>query len=380
MRNLHFLTVMPSPYQRETFDAINSSGAFNVTVDYFAATAGDRHWAPETLKPYESVLPGMQFLRGGASGRFNPAVLRRLREVGADLVVLSDYSSPTVQIAMRILRASERRWVYWGEVPGVNARAPFGLWVRRRLQAPLARATAIAAIGSRAAATYNAMFPHVPVFDIPYFCNIEPFCRASKFRSKASTDRVRLLFSGQLVARKGIDLLMHAFQEASQNVPELELYILGEGPMRAHLQRIARSTLGRVEFLGHRDPTELPSVFAEADLFVLPSRHDGWGVVVNEALGAGLPIVASDGVGAAHNLVAHGVNGLITPAGDVGALREALVLLARDPARRRSMAEASRERAANWGLDESVRRWKDMCDKTLGDASTAQPTVRGVLV
>ena len=97
-------------------------------------------------------------------------------------------------------------------------------------------------------------------------------------------------------------------------------------------------------FLGHRAPAELPGLFAEADAFVLPSRHDGWGVVINEALGAGLPIIVSDGVGAAHDLVTHGVNGLITPAGDACALRDALVLLACDPLRRRAMADASRVR------------------------------------
>jgi glycosyltransferase involved in cell wall biosynthesis len=370
---------MPSPYQRETFKAISSSSSFKVTVDYFAATAGDRHWAREALEPYETILPGIQFLRGGASGRFNPAIFRRLHEVHADLVVLSDYSAPTVQIAMRVLSASGRPWVYCGELPGVNARGAFGLWVRRRLQHPLRGATAIAAIGSRAATAYHALFPHVPVFDIPYFCDIDHFRRAAKTRSRAQTDRVRILFSGQLIARKGIDLLMHAFQDAVQHAPNLELNILGDGPMRSDLERIAASTPGRVIFLGHRAPAELPSVFAEADLFVLPSRHDGWGVVINEALGAGLPIVASDGVGAAHDLIAHGVNGLITPAGDAHALRDALVLLGRDPARRRAMADASRNRAADWGLEEGVHRWKYLCGEILGRGAAANCVPGGTI-
>jgi glycosyltransferase involved in cell wall biosynthesis len=368
---------MPSPYQREMFKAINASGSLMVSADYFAASAGDRLWARDALEPYEKVLPGMQFLRGGASGRFNPGILRRLREVSSDLVVVSDYSAPSAQIAMRTLSAAGRRWLFWGEMPGVNVRGPIGLWGRRRLQAPLGHATAIAAIGSRAAATYRAMFPHVPVFDIPYFCDLEPFRRAGKIRPLAPTGCVRLLFSGQLIERKGIDLLMHAFQEALQHAPGLELRILGEGPMRRDLERIAASTQNRVVFLGHRPPSELPDLFAEADMFVLSSRHDGWGVVVNEALGAGLPIVVSDGVGAAHDLVTHGFNGLITPAGDARGLRDALVLLACDSVRRRAMADASRARAAHWGLEEGVRRWKAMCAEIFDGGATVHPAMKG---
>jgi glycosyltransferase involved in cell wall biosynthesis len=359
------------------FKAINASGSLMVSADYFAASAGDRLWARDALEPYEKILPGMQFLRGGASGRFNPGILRRLGEVRSDLVVVSDYSAPSAQIAMRTLISAGRRWLYWGEIPGVNARSPLGLWARRRLQAPLGRATAIAAIGSRAAASYNALFPQVPVFDIPYFCNLEPFRHASETRPPAPTGRVRLLFSGQLIDRKGIDLLMHAFLESLRDAPDLELHILGDGPMRFELERAAAAAGDRIVFLGHRTPAELPGLFSEADIFVLPSRHDGWGVVVNEAIGAGLPIVASDGVGAAHDVIAQGVNGLITSAGDANALRDAIVLLACDPLRRGAMADASRARAAHWGLEEGVRRWKAMCAEIFDDGATVHPAMKG---
>lgn len=378
-RSLHFLTVIPSPYQRETFRAINASKSLRVTVDYFAASSADRLWPPQTLEPYEAVLSGVQIVRGSMSGRFNPSIVRRLRDLRADLVVVSDYSAPTSQIAMRSLNAAGRRWLYWGETPGVNPRGPVGMWARRRLQAPLGQATAIVAMGSRAATSYRTLFPHVPVFDIPYFCDLDPFRSAAEARPREATGSVGLLFSGQHIPRKGIDLLIQAFREAAQHVPGLELRLLSDGPMRGQLERAVAPVSDRVVFLGHCDPAELPEIFAQADIFVLPSRHDGWGVVINEALGAGLPIVASDAVGAAHDLVTHGVNGLITPVGDTGALRDAIVSLARDPTRRRAMADASRARAADWGLAEGVRRWEALCASILGDGSALRPAVRGAL-
>jgi glycosyltransferase involved in cell wall biosynthesis len=114
--------------------------------------------------------------------------------------------------------------------------------------------------------------------------------------------------------------------------------------------------------LGFRNPEDIPPIFAAADVFVLPSRHDGWGVVVNEALGAGLPIIASDRTGAAHDLVQHGVNGFVTGAGDV----EALVA---NPAQ--DFGETSRTLAEGWGLTLGVDRWLDLCRQLLASQSAA---------
>jgi glycosyltransferase involved in cell wall biosynthesis len=120
----------------------------------------------------------------------------------------------------------------------------------------------------------------------------------------------------------------------------------------------------RIHFLGFKQPAALPPIFAAADIFVLPSRHDGWGVVVNEALGAGLPIIVSDRVGA-RDLVDDGRNGLITCAGDVEELADALLQLGQSHQMRRSFAIASAERAAKWDLDEGVRRWIELYDRTV---------------
>src|SRR5262249_3117283 len=120
----------------------------------------------------------------------------------------------------------------------------------------------------------------------------------------------------------------------------------------------------RIYFLGFKQPAELPLIFAAADIFVLPSRHDGWGVVVNEALGAGLPMIVSDRVGAC-DLVEDGAKGLITCAGDVEELADALLQLGLSQEMRRSFAAASTERATKWDLDEGVRRWIELYDRAV---------------
>jgi glycosyltransferase involved in cell wall biosynthesis len=99
---------------------------------------------------------------------------------------------------------------------------------------------------------------------------------------------------------------------------------------------------------------ELARRYVEADVFALLSRHEPWGVVVNEAAASGLPLVLSDRVGAAYDLLLDGENGFLVPADDVAAAADALRRLAADPELRRRMGERSRELVRAWGYDASV--------------------------
>jgi glycosyltransferase involved in cell wall biosynthesis len=246
-----------------------------------------------------------------------------------------------------------------------------GSFLRRQLQAPLARASGIAGIGTVATEAYRQLFPGKPVFNIPYFCDLAPY-RAARARARHDGSHVDVLFSGQMIARKGVDLLIDAFARVAPHHPSLRLLLLGGGPERERFEaQVLEPLKDRILFLGHREPADLPDVFAAADIFCLPSRHDGWGVVINEALGAGLPLIVSDAVGAGHDLVTDGENGIVTPAGNADALARALDTLAGDIALRKRMAEAATETAERWDVDAGVRRWWDAVHRLIDTAATA---------
>jgi glycosyltransferase involved in cell wall biosynthesis len=366
-RRALFLTVMPSPYQRELFNALQSDGRMEIRVLYCTQFARDRNWSTPGLNPFEEILPGKTIGWLGPSAHFNPCIIKILREDTSDLFVLSDYSALTTQIAMRYLTWRRKPWVFWGELPGLRQRGYLARFIRRRLQAPIrGGAVTIAAMGSLAALSYQKLFPDLPVFNIPYFCDLAPF-RAAAGQRKEKNPAVRILFSGQFIERKGIDVLIDAFARIAHGAPNLELLLLGTNQAPDSLRRLIPANISdRIHLLGFKQPAELPSIFAAADIFVLPSRHDGWGVVVNEALGAGLPIIISDRVGA-RDLVEDGRNGLITRAGDVDELADALLQLGQSPEMRRSFGAASAERAARWDLDEGVRRWVELYDRVIAE-------------
>jgi glycosyltransferase involved in cell wall biosynthesis len=371
-RCILFLTVIPSPYQRQLFDRLSKSPFFDVKVLYYGVTAHDRQWQQPELSAFETVMPGVQLPWLGGSAYCNPRVLRSMFEVGADVVVVSDYSVPTAQLAMRALGMRGRPWIFWGEVPGFNQRNRIGSFMRRRLQAPLATATAIAAIGTKAARAYEQLLPGKTIFNIPYFCDLAPYQAARRKRSTAGSGYVDILFSGQLIARKGGDILLKSFVKIASKHKCARLTMLGDGPERPALEGMVPDMLrDRVIFLGHREPREIPEIFAAADIFCLPSRHDGWGVVVNEAVGAGLPIVVSDAVGAGHDLVHPGANGFLTRTGDHEELAEVLDRIVADVDLRARLAAGSQARALDWGLDEGVSRWLTSIDSILSQGRVA---------
>ena len=149
---------------------------------------------------------------------------------------------------------------------------------------------------------------------------------------------MRFLYVGRLDPEKGLDVLLRAFEDVQG-----ELVLVGSGRAEAELRAGASD---RVRFTGALPRDEVAAWYRRADAFVLPSRSEPWGMVLNEAASAGLPLVATEGVGAAHELVEDGVNGFRVPVGDAQALAAALRRLADDDAFRAAAGARSRELVA----------------------------------
>jgi glycosyltransferase involved in cell wall biosynthesis len=143
-------------------------------------------------------------------------------------------------------------------------------------------------------------------------------------------DGVVVLSVGRAVPDKGFDVLVAACADAGVR---LETVVGG----------------ATEEELAHR--------YVAADIFALLSRQETWGVVVTEAAASGLPLVLSDRVGAAYDLLRDGENGLLVPADDVAAAARAIRTLAEDPELRRRMGERSRELVRGWGYEPSVENF-----------------------
>jgi glycosyltransferase involved in cell wall biosynthesis len=170
------------------------------------------------------------------------------------------------------------------------------------------------------------------------------------------------LASGRFVARKNFGQLLAAYAAYREHTDRpWRLILLGDGPLRPELERLAASTDG-VTFAGFRQIEELPAYYGLAGAFVHPSRTEPWGLVVNEAMAAGLPIISSTEVGATYDLVREGENGYRWTPGET-AVHDLATLLTRISGQpeedRRAMGARSIAIVAGWSPERFARGLAD---------------------
>lgn len=178
--------------------------------------------------------------------------------------------------------------------------------------------------------------------------------RAVRASWNVRPDDFVILFCAKLQPWKRPQDLLQAFARA--NIPNTVLVIAGEGPLRPQVESSA-AALGvgdRVRFLGLVNQTQLPAVYKAADLMVLPSSHENFGFVVNEAMVCGCLVAVSDKVGAGRDLVAPVSPQLIFPCGDIAALAAILREVASDRARLESLARAARAHIESWSPERNI--------------------------
>ena len=290
------------------------------------------------------VLGGVDRLVRGRWIVLNRRVGHELRRCGPEVIVVGGWNQPAYFQAALHARRKRAALVLWVESTARDER-PGSLPLERLKRWMVAAANAFLVPG-RASAAYLESFGVAPdriavapnAVDERFAENVAA-ARAGRaeIRAELGLERCCFLYVGRLAREKGLDVLMRAFA----GVPG-ELVVVGEGPQEHEVTKLAPPG---VRLLGHVRHDDLPRWYAAADAFVLPSRSEPWGMVLNEAASAGLPLVATDAVGAAYDLIEPGINGLLVEAGDAAALREALLRLAADEAFRARAGARSRQLA-----------------------------------
>ena len=173
---------------------------------------------------------------------------------------------------------------------------------------------------------------------------------SSEFRGRLALPSRFLLYVGRLVREKGVFDLLEAYAELDATVrSSVGLVFAGDGPSKVELEWQAQSiSPGMICFPGFLHREDLSGLYAFAEALILPTHSDTWGLVVNEAMACGLPIVVTSVAGCSGDLVEDGRNGYVVPPRDPASLGSAIDFLLRNPELRQEMSARSRQRIQNY--------------------------------
>lgn len=297
---------------------------------------------------------------------FCHSLRRILKEGRFDWLWIHGYNRPSHWLAMVWARSLGIRVMIRDEAHEVSRRRGLLKRTIKPLYFAALNATAerFLSIGSRNAAYYRRLgIPDNKIVPVPYAVD-NAFFQAEDGSGRATLrqelglpDSVPvILYASRLLRRKHPDLLLEAFRRLSPTAAARHphLVYVGDGEMLASLKEMARD-LDTVRFAGFRGQQDLRRFYDLCDVFVLPSVDESWGLVVNEAMNLGKPVVVCDEVGSAHDLIRHAENGFLVPSGDANALSMALSAVLADPERAGRMGALSRAIIDTWDFEADVR-------------------------
>jgi glycosyltransferase involved in cell wall biosynthesis len=360
-----------SPYRIPLLASLAATEDLTLRVVFLAESEAGREWKSErAVAPFESqVLPGIHWSLpahefhlhlnwglGGAIRRFRP-----------DVILTSGYNHSTFLMAFLYARLLRKPFIFWFESTLLSAERNRGL-VAAAKRFLVQRAAASVAFGTQArecllalGARPERVFTGINTVDMARY---RDDYRVARSRSEFAAERARyrpimLLYMGRMIPLKNLRRLLEAF--ATLRRPDVGLFIVGSGPDQAELEELCRrERIENVYFEGFHQPRDLPRFYAMADVLILPSVKEVWGLVVNEALASGLYVLCSNRAGAGYDLLQDGWNGRMFDPYDVGqlaaAMRDAVERIAEIRARREAISEhACRE----FGIERSVRAFVD---------------------
>ena len=357
---LLFLVNIPSPYRVAFFDELARACDLTVLYERKDASNRDPRWITRgSTRHYRQVI--LKGVRTSAESSLCVGVLRYVLDRSFDLVVLGGYSTPTAILAIAAMRAMGVRFILNADGGFIRDDPHHRRIVKRHLIGSasgwLSTGTGTTAYlqhyGADARRCMIYPFSSVLATDVAKApaSNLE----RNRLRAELGILHERVVLSvGRPLGWKGFDVLIRSVRNHDKATG---VYIVG-GAASDELRRLV-AELGlqeRVVFVDFQTPEKLRKYYRAADVFATATRDDIWGLVVNEAMAQGLPVVATDRCGAALEMVADGVSGRIVPVDDVVAFGAALQEVLYDDDGRLRMGEEALATARGFTIEAMAAR------------------------
>lgn len=375
----------PAPYRAYEYDLVQQAllDKYEFHVMFMERRWQEMQWQDDvpklmrwealpksSLNWFLSKIPGFH--------RVNRDTIKHLKVLQPDAVILHGYDAPALWAAFLWAKIHNRPVLFRSDANIAKDQERSTISWRRLLKkcvvgAMFSRIDAFLTIGTANEAYYelyggkrDRFFRSSYMVDVNKFATAATKEREQKRPLKAQLgikEQKVILFVGRFVWKKDIETVLRAFVLALPDLGDTALVLAGDGPQRPKLEKAAQQAEGHVYLIGFRQPEELGGIYGMADALVLASVEEPWGLVVNEAMAAGLAVIASDKVGAACDLVVPGRTGEIFPAGEVEALAQCFKKVIKDSTTTEHMGYEGRQHLYAWNekynVTEGYRRALD---------------------
>ena len=372
MIRLGILTNIPTPYRTTMWEAFSLLPNLCIDVFYCSRKENDRRWRVRGPKSFranieESFLKGITFFR---YFHINPGIIKLAKNY--DIWVIGGYSTPSAILLILLCLILNKPYVVMFD--GINPKKlkesenPLKFLLKkllvRKCSAFFANGGVGRLYGLKLGISEEKIYNQYLSVDLKKFMLGLPSKKAIRNKIRENygipADAFLILFIGRLIKKKGILDLIKVFNDISPGNPDYYLMIIGDGILRNYVKTLIKDNKN-ARYAGFVDYDEIWKYYYASDIFVLPTYDDPWGLVINEALACGLPVITTTSAGAYLDLIQVGMTGFLYDAGDVAKLKELLLRVRKCDSW--SFYENAIKIISRWSLDNSKTSFEKMIKK-----------------
>lgn len=306
MKKILFITNLPTPYRIDFYRELGKLCDLTVIIEARRSNNLHFNWNDDNIDTFK-----LHYLNDGNldEKKFNWSILQYLSKKKFDIIVVSCYHTYTGMLSLAWLKARHLPYVFETDGGMVSeCESALKKWYKTRLISG-AKAYFSPSIGSDKYLSYYGAnpktihrYPFSSLSDADIITGVLSQQEKTAIRQKLGIKEAKMILAvGQFIHRKGFDVLMESAKDLDKNIG---IYIVGGKPTEEYLKLQKDYELTQVHFEGFKSKSELAEYFKAADLFVHPTREDIWGLVINEAMAYGSPVVTTNKCVAGMELIA----------------------------------------------------------------------------
>lgn len=321
-----FQTNIPSPYRVAFFNELGKYCDLTVLFESHSANDRDAAWRADKMKNFTPIY--LKGKRVGTAEAICPSIIKYLSKGKYDVIVIGFFASPTGMMAIEHMRIRHIPFVLSSDGGMVKNDAGIKHKIKQHFISAASAWLSTGKTTTEYLTYYGAdpkrvyIYPFTSVMAEDILKQPLTITEKQEYRKLLGMKEDKVILSvGQFIYRKGYDVLLKACKQLDSSIG---VYIVGGKPTEEYLNLKEQLDLEHVHFVNFMTKNKLANYYKAADLFVLPTREDIWGLVVNEAMAYGLPVITTTKCVAGIEMVKDGVNGQIIPVEDVEALTKSI--------------------------------------------------------